>query len=263
MNTQVIKSYLNIALSRGDCMQIINDNDIRLKFLLGLPVHIDGIGAFHSPSLSEVVDLTEGLYNMSLSAIMFDKKQLTEQDGLEEYSNFQILLSIIDQDSLFREYFFYGLNLHLSTTPHILENGLIYFDELSEDSILTEEKFEYIKKLVKIANNVQEQKSQDEEYKAGNERARKFLEKLKKQREEINKVKKQKINLHSIISAVGWKAQSFDFLNNLNIYQLYDGYYRLGYIDAYENTMTGIYTGNIDGSKIKLADINWANIIEL
>jgi hypothetical protein len=27
--------------------------------------------------------------------------------------------------------------------------------------------------------------------------------------------------------------------------------------------MTGIYTGNIDGSKIKLADINWANIIEI
>jgi hypothetical protein len=261
MNTEVIKSYLNIALSRGDCMQIINDNDIRLKFLLGLPVHIDGIGAFHSPSLSEVVDLTEGLYNMSLSAIMFDKKQLTEQDGLEEYSNFQILLSIIDQDSLFREYFFYGLNLHLSATPHILENGLIYFDELSEDSILTEEKFEYIKKLVKIANNVQEQKSQEEKYDFADERAKKLYEKIKKNRENV-KIP-QKVNLHSIISAVGWKAQSFDFLNNLNIYQLYDGYYRLGYIDAYENTMTGIYTGNIDGSKIKLADINWANIIEL
>jgi hypothetical protein len=243
-------------------MQIINDNDIRLKFLLGLPVHIDGIGNFHSPSLNEVVDLTEGLYNMAISAILFDKKNLTEQEGLDEFSNFQILLSVINQDDAFREFFFYGLSLHLDTIPCLHESGLVYFDELTEESVLTEEKFDYIKRLVKIANNIPE-KVEEEEYKVGNERAKKFLEKLKKQREEITKVKKQKINLHSIISAVGWKAQSFDFLSNLNIYQLYDGYYRLGYIDAYENTMTGIYTGNIDGSKIKLADINWANIIEL
>jgi hypothetical protein len=140
--------------------------------------------------------------------------------------------------------------------------GIVYFGEFSEDSILTEEKFEYIKRLVRIANNVPE-KTEEEEYKAGNERARKFLEKIKKQKEEINKLKKQKINLHSIISAVGWKAQSFDFISKLNIYQLYDGFYRLGYIDNYNYTMTGIYTGNIDGSKIKLPDINWANIIEI
>jgi hypothetical protein len=244
-------------------MQIMNDNDIRLKFLLGLPVHIEGIGNFYSPIISRVVDLTENQYNMSLSTIMFDKKSLTEQDGLEEYSNFQILLSAINQDIVFRDYFFSGLNLHIDATPYLLENGYIYFNELTEESILTEEKFDYIKKLVKIANNISEKQSVEEEYKAGNERARKFMEKLKKQREEINKAKKQKVNLHSIISAVGWKAQSFDFLSKLNIYQLYDGYYRLGYIDNYEYTMTGIYTGNIDGSKIKLADINWANIIEL
>jgi hypothetical protein len=243
-------------------MEILKDSDIRLKFLLGLPVQIEGIGNFYAPLVPNIVDLTEGIYNMSLSSLLFDKKHLTEQDGLEEYSNFQILLSVINQDDSFREFFFYGLNLHIDTIPNYHEMGIVYFGEFSEDSILTEEKFEYIKRLVRIANNVPE-KTEEEEYKAGNERARKFLEKIKKQKEEINKLKKQKINLHSIISAVGWKAQSFDFISKLNIYQLYDGFYRLGYIDNYNYTMTGIYTGNIDGSKIKLPDINWANIIEI
>jgi hypothetical protein len=132
---------------------IINENDIRLKFLLGLPIYIEGIGNFHSPYLNEVVDLTEGMYNMAVSSLLFDKKNLSEQEGLDSYSNFQILLSVINQDDSFREFFFYGLNLHLDAIPTLHPDGVIYFGELDVESILTEEKFEYIKRLVKIANN--------------------------------------------------------------------------------------------------------------
>lgn len=241
-------------------MNILTDDDIQLKYLLGLPVSIDGIGNLKAPLLTDIVSLTEGLYNMSLSSVLFDKKTL-EQEGLEEYTNFQIMLSIINQDASFRELFFYALNFHLDATPLLHPEGFIYFGELSDDSVLTEEKFEYIKRLVKIANHIPE-KTEEEQYSAGNERAKKFMERLKKQRAEVEKVKKQKINLHSIISAVGWKSQSFDFISKLNIYQLYEGYNRLRFIDNYNHTMTGIYTGNIDGSKIKLPDIDWANIIK-
>jgi hypothetical protein len=229
---------------------------------MGLPIYIEGIGNFHAPYLTEIVDLTEDLYTMSLSTVFFDKSQLQGQFDMEKYSNFQVLCSIIIEDENYRELFFYALGLHLDTPPIFHTEGIIYFDELSEESVLTEEKFEYIKKLVRIANNLSELNKEEEEYKAGNERAKKFMEQLKKQRAETEKLKKPKINLHSIISAVGWKAQSFDFISELNIYQLYDGYHRLGYIDNYNQTMTGIYTGNIDGSKIKLPDIYWANIIK-
>jgi hypothetical protein len=242
-------------------MKILSDNAIHSKFLLNLPVHVEGIGNFHAPMLTDIVDLTEEYFNMALSTIFFDKSKL-EDESLEQYSNFQLLFAAINQDDFYRELFFYGLNMHLDSPPLLHPTGFIYFDELTDESVLTEEKFDYIKRLVRIANNIPE-KTQEEEYKAGNERARKFLEKLKKQREEIQKVKKQKINLHSMISAVGWKAQSFDFISKLNIYQLYDGYYRLGVIDNYNHTMTGIYSGNIDGSKIKLDDINWSNIIKI
>ncbi len=241
-------------------MKILNDNDIHLKFLMGLPVYVDGIGNFHSPYLTEIVDLTEENYNLSISSILFDKKNLEDQSDLDDFSNFQVLLSAIYQDTSFREFFFYGLNLHLDASPTQHPEGLIYFGELSEDSVLTEEKFEYLKRLVRIANNLQV-KVEEDEFKAGNEQARKLIEKIKKNRAK-SKPSQQPINLHSIISAVGWKAESFNFISKLNIYQLYDGFYRLGVIDNYNNTMTGIYTGNIDGSKIKLPEINWANIIK-
>jgi hypothetical protein len=144
----------------------------------------------------------------------------------------------------------------LDTVPFLSDEGLVYFDELNEDSVLTEDKFEYMKKLTRIANHIPE----PEPYDAANEAARKLIEKIKKNRQNV-KVP-QKMNLHSIISAVGWKSQSFDFISKLNIYQLYEGFNRLRFIDDYEYIRTGISTGTFDGSKIKLSDINWANIIK-
>ncbi|MBL4950986.1 hypothetical protein JK635_01870 [Neobacillus sp. YIM B02564] len=238
-------------------MEIIKDDDIHLKFLLGLPVHIEGIGNFYAPSLTDIVDMTEEIYNMSISSLFFDKNQLeNSQIELNKYSNFYILVSKLIADPMYRMLFFNGLSLHLDTKPQFHSEGIVYFGKLSEDSVLTEEKFEYIKKLVRIANNLAE----PEKYDAANEKAKKLIEKIKKNRKNV-KVP-QKMNLHSIISSIGWRSQNFRFIRDLNIYQLYDGVGRLNAIDNYNYTMFGIYNGKIDGSKIKLPDINWANIIK-
>lgn len=243
----------------------LNMDDIRLKFLLNLSVPIEGIGEFKAPLLSEIVNLTENIYNQSLSSILFTKNSLEYNEEMEKHSDFEILLSAVNFDDSFRELFFYGINLHLNKEPVLHESGLIYFDDLSEENILTEEKFNYFKSMVIVANNLQSPK-EEEEYKAGNERAAKFMERLKKNKEMVAKAKAKQqppINLHSLISAVGWKAKSFDFINQLNIYQLYDGYFRLGVLDNYHYTMQGIYSGTVDGSKIKLPEINWANVIKI
>ncbi|MEH7116038.1 hypothetical protein V7128_01265 [Neobacillus vireti] len=241
-------------------MKILSDDAIHSKFLLNLPVHIEGIGNFYAPMLTDIVDLTEEYYNMALSTVFFDKSKVEEDLG--EHSNFEVLLYIVNQDDYFRELFFYGITLHIDNSPLIHPTGAIFFGEFSQDSILTEEKLEYIKKLVRIANNIPEPKP-EEEYKAGNEMARKLIEEIKKKRERKNKVAKQSpINLHSMMSAVGWKAQSFEFISKLTIYQLYDGFHRLRVIDNYDHNIRGIYSGTVDASKIKLSEIDWANIIK-
>ena len=239
---------------------ILKESDIHLKFLLGLPVTVDGLGEFKSPLLRDIVDMTEDNYTIALSSLMFTKDRLENiSEEIEELSDFQVLNFIVYHDLNYREAFFEALKLHFNKQPDIHEQGYIYFDELSENTILTEEKFEYIKNLVKIANNLQD--SEEEEFVAGNERARKFIEEQKRKKAMLAKYKKPKMNLHSIISAVGWKTKNFDFINELNIYQLYDGYARFQVLDNYHYTMSGIYGGTVDGSKIKLEDINWANIL--
>jgi hypothetical protein len=240
-------------------MNMLNEESIHSKLLLNLPIHIDGIGNFHAPLLTEIIE-DEEYYHMALNIIFFDKKDLEESTD-DNLTNFEILLNAIKQDETVRKLFFYGLNLHLDTLPTVMLDGTIYFDKHNYESILTEGKFEYIKKLIKIANFIYEQKV--DEYKPGNERAKKFLEKLKKNKKEINKLKKPKINLRSIISSVILKGNMFNSINQLTIYQLYDCFYRLKTIDQYNFTMLGVYTGNVDVSKIKLPDIDWANIVEL
>lgn len=241
-------------------MYQLNDEEIHLKFLLNLSVHIDGIGDFHAPLIKEIVNTTELKYNHSLSALLLDKKNIS-QENIEQYTNYQVVSSAIYHDSSFRELFFCGLNLHLNKEPIMHEQGFLYFDELSEDSILTEEKFGYMRKLVTIANNISI--DEEDEYDPGNELARKFIEKQKKKKANLTKYQKQTVNLRSIISGVGWKAQSFELISKLNIYQLYDGYGRLGVIDNYHYTMSGLYAGTVDSKSIKLPEINWANIIQL
>lgn len=241
----------------------MTEDDIRLKLLANVPIHIDGIGDFQLPSVREVIRMNESTYQQYLSWILFSKDHLqSPSEDINEYTDMEVFVTLIFHDVSFREGVFSAFKTFLNSEPQMLENGVIYFNELNDDSVLTEEKWEYIKKLIRIGNYIEDKK---EEYDFANDKVRSFWEKKKqKKRELAAKVKKEEvINLHSIISAVGWKANSFFNVLNLTIYTLYDAYYRLGLIDNYNHTMTGIYTGNVDGSKIKLPEINWANIIKL
>ncbi len=109
-------------------MEILNNEEIHLKFLLGQFVHVEGIGDFHSPLLSEIVNLTEAKYNESTSALLFDKASL-ESEEVDDYTNFQIVLSLIYNDEHFRNAYFNGLRLHYNKEPQLHEEGYVYFDE--------------------------------------------------------------------------------------------------------------------------------------
>lgn len=243
----------------------MNDNDIQLKLLANVPIDMDGVGQFQLPTIKEIIQMGESKHNKYLSMILFSKDYFNfPGEDLNEYSDMEVLATSIFYDVSFRELVANSFKLFLGKDMKVTEDRIIYFDELSEDSILTEEKWMMIKKVARMGNFIQEKNEDLDAYKAGNERASKFIEKLKQKKALAAKAKKQdKINLHSIISAVAWRTTGISNLLNLTIYQLYDAYFRLGLIDNYHYTFTGIYTGNIDSSKIKLPDINWANVIKI
>lgn len=247
----------------GDSVDI---KDMELKLLANVPIEIDGIGEFQLPILREVINMGESKYQEHYSRVLFDKSQLQNiEEDLSEYSDMEVLVTLIYHDQTFRFQVFNSLKIFLNNEPKMSDEGIIYFDELSDKTVLTEEKWNIIKQLIKIGNYIAEKKDEEDEYKAGNERAKKFMEKLRKKKAEAEALKKkvEKINTHSMISAVGWRLGDIDKALNKTVYQLYDAYYRFGFIDNFNFINTGIYTGNVDATKIKLPDINWANIIKI
>lgn len=243
----------------------MSENDIQLKLLANVPIDITNECKFNLPTILELVEMGESQYQYYISILLFTKEslKLDTMKELASFSDYDVLMNIIYYDDQFRETFLSALGRFLSCKPDFFD-GAVFLGDLTEENLFTEEKWMFIKKLLKIGNFLPEN-SEDDEYKAGNERAKKFMEKLKKRKAEVDAMKKktEKVNLHSIISAVGWRLDDVDKVLNKTIYQLYDAYYRFGFIDNFNFINTGIYTGNIDSSKIKLPDINWANIIKI
>lgn len=235
------------------------EGDIHLKLLAGMPIEISGIGEFTPLTMREIIKMGESIYNKKLSALLFDKKTL-DSNEMDELSNFEAITVFLYYDKSFRDLFFCALKMYLCVDVSINEDGQILLMKNNKEIVLDENLFNEIQKIAKLANLIKNVK--EDEYEAGNERARKFIEKLKKKKEKLSRANSaQKINLHSLISGLAWRSSYNDVLN-LTIYQLYDGFQRIEKINDYEYTLLGIYTGNIDGKKIKLPDINWANVIK-
>lgn len=241
----------------------MNEKDIHLKLLINTPIHIEGMGVFKLPRLRDLITMGEDRYNSYLSSLLFSKDALqVESNEFNDYSDFEVLSKIIFYDETFGGHFLSTLEFFFGEKIDINDKGELYFGNINEENIFTEEKWKIAKKLVKIANFMKDAEK-EEGYNAGNDKARELIEKIKKKKQVLSEVKKEEsINLHSIISAVACRSVGFDRVGDLTIYQLYDTFYRLGLIDNYHFTFTGVYTGNISGKDINLSEINWASIIK-
>lgn len=234
---------------------------IESNLLIGNPIYIENFGSYHSPTLSEVFYIGEKKYNELISILLLDKNNIKElQDS--ELSNEQILLGISIADSTFFQKVSFIFQLLFKEPIQTSEHGFFYFGDIEENRILTKEALESIKQIVRLENNLKDEKKEPE-YNPANSKAKEMIDRLMKNKKNKPKTK-DKINFRSIISGTCWKSKSLTILDakNLTMYQLWDGYLRLNSIDHYENTMHGIYAGTINPKEINLPDINWANVID-
>lgn len=238
----------------------MNEDDIRLRLLAGVPVKLDNVGEIQPPTLKEIISIGGDLHNHYLSSLLFDKKALENHEEIE-HDTFAIFLSLCINDEVFRDLVYKALEMYFTEKPNYQE-GFFYFGEIEEERVLVGDAFYEMQQVLKIANNMAE----EEEKKFANDKARKLWEKIQKKKKEAEKYSKSGVDLHSLLSGVIWRSSKprSEILES-TIYQLYDGYFRLQNIDQYDHTYLGIYTGNVDGEKMKkeLPKINWAAKINL
>lgn len=232
------------------------DLDTELKLLAGLPIIVDDI-EIKPLTLREIIKIGYNNYVNNLNIYALKVSDLFQEitDDIKDIKVFDIILNVSDVYQMFQYSSVIFFNYNILKTD--LESQNIIFDE---NKLLHRNNWEEVCKIIKLQNCIVE-KNEEDEFNCANERARKFMEEIKKIKQNAPK-KKEEVNLSSIISSVAYKSNiGMNNILDLTIYQLYDAYYRLNIIDNYDKTMVGVYAGTIDSKKINLKDINWAKII--
>ncbi|WP_145921927.1 hypothetical protein [Paenibacillus sp. O199] len=235
----------------------MNNDDIQYNLLGNLPIHIDGLGYVKIPCIRDIFSMGMSKYNTYLSTLLIDKSLFKDDTMSEQITNFDLFMSNCFHDEMYRIVAFKALELFFGKEPrlHLEENTLKI---LIGDEEITDSNFALIQDVITLGNNVKI--SKEPEYKAANKHAQKLIDMIKKNKSKAPP-KKEKMDLHSIISGLIWKenGQSLDSILNMNIYQIYNGFNTTNSIENYHHTVSALYAGTIDGKKIKMSDIHWAN----
>jgi len=202
--------------------------------------------------LREIMKMGYQKYSGIIGVILIDEKKAKQ-------TVYQYLKTACNENENSRNIILASLQYIFEVNMAVNNEGFAYVNKDDKFIPFSEETFHEAIEIIKMQHCIKEQK---EEFNPGNERARQLIAEIMKNRANAPKVK-ESITLQSIISGVAWQSHiGINAVWDLTIYQLYDAYSRLQVIDCYTNTLNGMYTGNIESSKINLKDIFWAKAIK-
>lgn len=237
----------------------MNQDDLKLRLLAGLPIDVEGIGLLYPLTIKEIIEFGESRYNDLLSCLLVNNSQkILGLDLPRDISNFDIFTLYSYGNQQFRQLIIEGLIL-LFRNECTYKDGFYYFTDLQV--FLTEDIFDNLQNILRLVNKLPLDVEPD--YNPANERARNFIEKMQKSKKKKPKTVSE-MNLHSIISGVAWKSfnTNLEAILKLTIYQLYDAFDRLEHIDNYSFTLSALHAGTIDGKKVDLRKLNWAKTLQ-
>lgn len=235
----------------------VNDNH-RLNLILGVPIHTseDGL-TVKQFTLREVSSMGYENYLSHVGLITtsvddFLKVLIDTPIYMELYMRKHELkpldfLLMFSEDSSYKQMVEESLEFVLGLERNQIEvdsfsNRVLFKDLSSDDTKLIEidnELFDEIITLVKLSNGMMSVTS-DGEANPYDDRAKEIYEKMKKNRDKVQKIKALETDekprgLHDIISAVTVKSPSTNKINILDytLFQIYDEYSRLYAIENY------------------------------
>lgn len=248
---------------------------MKFKLWAGHPIEVVGVGELHPLTLNEIISMGYEIYQKYIGILLVEENMLKTKDeptklslqkqngiGVQE-STISILAEMCESNEEMCSFVLTALELVFKKQFTFLNiNGIVFAESGKISNALTEENYEDFKNVLKAQYCISSPK--EEEYRPANNAAREMIERIKKNKANAPQPK-QTISLLSMVSAISWKGASGDVSSvlKLTMYQIHDAYYRLMTIDNFQNTMFGIYTGNVDAKKVKMKDLDWAKIIEV
>lgn len=243
-----------------------------LTLLSGIDIPIIELQVnIHQPTIGEIAYIGERSFYRASSLLILNKDEISEKDNMNEedkaylssQSNFQVLMSIINQDKVQRMNLQILLTLLFPSYAVDIEDRFIMMSSSSGTGIVNEDNFEILQNVVKTIFCLGTNGSGQEEFNPAGERARLIAEKIKRGRAKVAALKGQsdeenKSTLSRYVSGLSIGTNSLDIkkILDLTLYQLFDQLERYG-----------LYVANNLAIKAKMAgakdveDIDWLKSI--
>ena len=218
-----------------------------LKFQKGSPILLEDICAIYPPTLGQIVDEGYDNFQSYLSILLTEKPVLIKDDGLKKLldnlSDFQYLLVLASADmevnQLIKKAFFFFTREQVSFS---LEPAQIIIGPLAEKHLLTEDKFQDFKQIIRKMHFLDDDgdaiiiyEDDDPIVKRTKLKMRENRAKVRRAKEKERRKKKDNLEFSDLIGSVTINncGLNMDNIWNITYYAFHDQLKRMGWRDEF------------------------------
>lgn len=250
-----------------------------LQLIIGKPLVVDGI-TFRHPKVSDIIEVGEEFYLSAVNMFMVKLSDLMVElyeCGIDyrtanPYDVFIALcgdtllrqddkvvktksgLPVWNEDSASSKRL--GWLTGIPDFQFYTDGEKCFLYSFSTKKAITESTYKIARRYYSLLHF----RDNAEKFNPGNEATLKFLVRQEKRQRELEKKRGRKSVFASKISSLVWASGlTFEEVENLYVYQFFDGLNRIGRIKEYDNVCNGYYTGNIRQADFKkiIEKVDW------
>lgn len=247
-----------------------------IGYTLGEPLKVGGMEV-RNPTIGDIIEYGEDNYEAAIGLFV-----LSPHDLMVALSDSNIDYTKVSNYELFMMFTAETLSALEGETSHVqkrlewltgVSDFVLLYDEGTESislksastgAIIDRGVYTEIRQYLMTINFRKEKPKNN----PGNESTKKFLIEEERRRIKRESKKKKRSNLANEISCLVWGSNgsiTYRDVQNLHVWQFYDGIARIQRIKTYDLTMMGFYSGNISHSDLKKVEhkINWMGPIAI
>lgn len=219
-------------------------DNIETELLFGIPIKYNNF-TIHPFTVQNIIEFGLRDYNLILGLLSMEKEEIEDKFNIFDINLYELVIVIFYNDVPFRDKFLKFFSILLGTKVFFHTDN--YF--LIEDFTKIEEADFYEMVNILLQQNMLNQNK----YQVRTKKEKEYYDLVKKAKEKYKNVLQSENDtfLLDIISSVCAKHPSLNLFNikHLTLYQLYNQFHRLNYIDEYSINIQSMLAG---ASNIKL-----------
>ena len=228
------------------------------------------ICSIYPATLGIIADLEKGIdtYLVYLRMVTFTKEELLDsfknfgEEFYEKIKDLNILelfflLYSMDETSkrTIEDAFFFFIKEYVFFVPNLTT---IFIGNIKDKRTLTVDNFIQFQNIIRYQNWVEVKEEEEEvNFNPATPKAREILEKIRKGREEVAKIKSKangKIKFHDLVASLAAKGNGLGIVNiwSISYYAFYDQLQRMSMVEEYDMLIKSALAGaKIDKNKLK------------